>query len=82
MVTNLLQPACEISLVTGMVEQGILVSLRRMPGGEEVEALRRGLHTSRGPTRSPSLLPLPSPSAPRLALSCPPWGQAPTSATL
>lgn len=58
MVTFLAQPACEISLVMGMVEQGSRVSLRWMPAG------------SRAPGSHPA--PAASPSSPALAQAKPP----------
>lgn len=48
MVTFLVQPALEISLITGMVEQGTLVSLRGMPGRRP-----RGRGLTMAPTSSP-----------------------------
>lgn len=71
MVTNLLQPACEISLVTGMVEQGILVSLRRMPGGKGGGGSEAGSPHFKGAHQVSLRASSPSPSAPRLALRRP-----------
>lgn len=48
MMTFLLQPACEILLVTGMAEQGRTVSLRGMPGRGWGRGLGQGVHPSQG----------------------------------
>lgn len=68
MVIVPLQPASEMSLVTGMVEQGILVSLRGMPGDGEAEALGGISTPSRWPA-APCHCSLSPPQAPHL--SCP-----------
>lgn len=63
MRTVLVQPAYETSVTTGTVEQGTLVSLRRMPGERGI-GLGQGLHIFEGEGGSPSLRPFP-----RLGLS-------------
>ena len=66
MVTNLVQPLCEISLTTGTVEQKILVSLRGRPG-------ERGQRLGRSPPSRALPLPLTASS---------PLPKHPTSAAL
>lgn len=60
MATRAVQPPSEISRVTGTVVQGILVSLRGMPGGQP------GRESGRD--SSPALALRLGPGAPRLSL--------------